>query len=185
MDLSNPIIEPHLNALFGDDHWRSQRFMTMHGFEREQAFVDYFSSRLACRFVLPFRLRYDVEDIQSGYRTKYYLLHASNHAKAVLLMKEVMWPLGDEEGTLDYSGKDQGVLISRTPSVEELKRILMREFKGQELGCDELRERTWKLPFIEKHYREAVKELEGKGVTVRRISSKKIGVSGLDRIRFA
>lgn len=185
MDLSNPVVETRLVELFGDEDWRAQPFMGMHGFEREEAFIEYFSSRLSCKFVLPFRLRHDREDLQSGNRTKYYLLHASNHSKAALLMKEVMWPLGDEEGTFDFSGTAQGILISRTPSVEELKRILSKEFKGQELGFDELRERTWKLPFIEKHYREAVKGLEGKGVMIRRISSKKTGVSGLDRIRFA
>src|SRR6185437_7057688 len=140
MDLPNPNAEARLDELFGDKDWRTQAFMAMHGFEREQAFINYFRSRLLCKFVLPFRLRYDPEDVQSGSRTKYYLLHASNHAKAVLLMKEVMWPLGDEEGTFDYSGKEQGVLISRTPSVDELRRILEREFKGREFSFDELRE---------------------------------------------
>src|SRR5258708_23799882 len=65
----------------------------------------------------PFKLRYDVEDTRGGDRTKYYLLHVSNHVKAVLLMKEVMWPLGDEEGTFDYSGESNGILISSTPTV--------------------------------------------------------------------
>ncbi|HKF52179.1 MAG TPA: three-Cys-motif partner protein TcmP [Candidatus Acidoferrales bacterium] len=184
MDLPNPNAEARLDELCGDKAWRTQPFMAMHGFEREQAFIDYFRSRLSCKFVLPFRLRYDPEDVQGGNRTKYYLLHASNHAKAALLMKEVMWPLGDEEGTFDYSGTEQGVLISRTPSVEELKIILTREFKGQEIGFEELREKTWKLPFIEKHYREAIKGLEGKGARIRRISSKRTGISGKDRILF-
>ncbi|HET7258143.1 MAG TPA: three-Cys-motif partner protein TcmP [Candidatus Acidoferrum sp.] len=185
MDLPNPNVQSRLNELFGDQAWRSQRFMEMHRAEREQSFVDYFTSRLSCKFVLRFRLRYDPEDVQSGNRTKYYLLHASNHVRAVLLMKEVMWPLGDEEGTFDYSGSEQGVLISQTPSVEELQNILQREFKGREVGFDELREKTWKLPFIEKHYREAVRRLEGKSVKIKRITSKKSGISGLDRIFFA
>lgn len=184
MDLPNPNAEARLDELFGDQAWRSQPFMALHGFEREQAFVNYFRSRLTCRFVLPFRLRYDPEDVQGGNRTKYYLLHASNHAKAALLMKEVMWPLGDEEGTFDYSGTEQGVLISQTPSVEELKSILEREFKRQEFGFDELREKTWSLPFIEKHYREAIRSLETKGVKIQRISSKRNGIGGKDRIRF-
>jgi hypothetical protein len=184
MDLSNPLMQPHLDELFGDDAWREQSFMGMHGAEREKGFLDYFRSRLACRFVLPFKVRYDVEDTRGGGRTKYYLLHVSNHVKAVLLMKEVMWPLGDEEGTFDYSGESQGILISTTPTVEELEGILLREFKGRELGFDDLRERTWMLPFIEKHYREVLKRLEGKDVEVRRISSKRTGIRGQDIIRF-
>ena len=184
MDLSNPLMESHLDELFGDDGWRRQSFLNMHGVEREKAFLEYFKSRLACKFVLPFKVRYDVEDTRGGDRTKYYLLHVSNHVKAVLLMKEVMWPLGDEEGTFDYSGESQGVLISSTPTAQELKSILLREFKGRELGFDELRENTWKLPFIERHYREVLKNLEGKDITVRRITSKRTGISGQDRIRF-
>jgi three-Cys-motif partner protein len=184
MDLSNPLVQPRLDELFGDDDWRKQPFVGMHGNERERVFLEYFNSRLVCKFVLPFKIRYDVEDTRGGDRTKYYLLHASNHAKAVLLMKEVMWPLGDEEGTFDYSGESQGVLISSTPTVQELESILLREFKGQDLGFDELREHTWMLPFIEKHYREAIKHLEGKGVTIRRITSKRTGISGQDRILF-
>jgi three-Cys-motif partner protein len=184
MDLSNPLMQAHLDELFGDDDWRLQPFIRTHGIEREKAFLQYFKSRLACRFVLPFKVRYDVEDIQGGSRTKYYLLHVSNHVKAALLMKQVMWPLGDEEGTFDYSGESQGVLISSTPTVQELESILLREFKGQELGFDELRVHTWMLPFVEKHYREVIKRLEGKGVTVHRITSTRTGISGRDRIRF-
>jgi len=99
-------------------------------------------------------------------------------------MKEVIWPLGDEEGTFDYSGSEQGVLISRTPSVGELRSILLKEFKNQDIGFDELREKTWELPFIEKHYREAIRSLEGKGVRIDRISSKKTGIREKDRIFF-
>lgn len=183
-DLSNPLMQSHLDELFGDDNWRKQPFIGMHGMEREKAFLEYFKSRLGCKFVLPFKVRYDVEDTRGGFRTKYYLLHVSNHVKAVLLMKEVMWPLGDEEGTFDYSGESQGVLISSTPTVQELESILLREFKGQELGFDEVREHTWMLPFVEKHYRAVLKHLEGKSITVHRITSRRTGISGLDRILF-
>ena len=184
MDLSNPLVQPHLDELFSNDEWRKQPFIGMHGAERENAFLNYFKSRLACAYVLPFKVRYDVEDTRGGGRTKYYLLHASNHVKAVLLMKEVMWLLGDEEGTFDYSGESQGVLISSTPTVQELETILLAEFKGKEVEFDELREQTWMLPFVEKHYREVVRRLEGNSVTVRRITSKRTGIRRQDRIRF-
>ncbi len=184
MDLSNPLMRVHLDELFGDDAWRHQPFIGMRGVERERTFLEYFRRCLACKFMLPFKVRYDIEDNQGGYRTKYYLLHVSNHVKAVLLMKEVTWPLGDEEGTFDFSGESQGVLISSTPTLQELESILLRQFKGKELGFDELRERTWSLPFIAKHYREVVKLLEGKDVVVHRITSKRTGIGGEDRIRF-
>lgn len=184
MDVSNPSVQPNVDNFFGSADWRTQSFMTMRGADREKAFVKYFRSRLDCKFVLPFKIRYDVEDTTGGDRTKYYLFHLSNHVKAVLLMKEVMWPLGDEEGTFNYSGQSKGVLISMTPTTEELEGILLREFKGSELAFDELRERTWDLPFIEKHYRDVIKRLEGTRVRVRRVTSKRTGIAGKDRIRF-
>jgi three-Cys-motif partner protein len=184
MDLANPVMKSRMDDLFGDDKWVHQPFMQMHGLEREKSFINYFTSRLSCKFVLPFKIRYDQEDAHGGNRTKYYLLHVSNHGKAVLLMKEVMWPLGDEDGTFDYSGESQGVLISSTPKVEELEDILLREFGGKELGFDELREATWRLPFVEKLYREAIARMEGKKLDVLRITSKRTGIKRLDRIRF-
>jgi three-Cys-motif partner protein len=183
-DLNNPKVESRLNDLFGDNVWRSQPYMKMHGMEREKAFLSYFMSRLGCAYVQPFRIRYDVEDGQHGNRTKYYLLHASNHVKAALLMKEIMWPLGDEEGTFDYSGESQGVLISQTPTELELKDILLRKFKGMEMSFDVLREQTWSLPFIPKHYRAALKAMERKEVKIKRITSKQTGISGDDLICF-
>jgi three-Cys-motif partner protein len=183
-DLNNPKAEPRLNDLFGDNDWHEQAFIHMHGGEREKAFLAYFISRLAAKHVLPFRIRYDVEDTRGGAGTKYYLLHASNHVKAVLLMKEVMWPLGDEEGTFDYSGESQGILISEAPTEQELKNILLRKFKGREISFDELCEQTWDLPFIPRLYRAVLRPMEGNEVTIRRITSIRTGISGADRIRF-
>jgi three-Cys-motif partner protein len=185
MDLSNPAVQANVNRLFGSEEWRQQPFMGQRGIARESGFLDYFVSKLRATYVLPFRIGYDPEDKVKGERTKYYLLHASNHPSAVLLMKEVMWPLGDEDGTFDFSGESQGVLISRTPQANELRQILLREIAGKELTFDNIRERTWKLPFVEKHYREVIQALRGEGiVTVTPISSKKSGLRKRDLVRF-
>jgi hypothetical protein len=160
--------------------------VSQHGKVRENTFLGYFRSRLSAQYVLPFRIRYDArEDRVAGSRTKYYLLHASNSLKAVLLMKEVMWPLGDEEGTFDFSGTREGVLISQTPQLKELKSILLREFAGQQIAFDDIRERTWPLPFIEKHYRSVLQELRASGIVeVSPITSKSKGLSKRDLVRF-
>lgn len=183
-DLNNPKVEARLNELFGDTLWRDQPFMNLRGAEREKAFLAYFISKLGASYVRQFRIRYDVEDSRGGDGTKYYLLHVSNHVKAALLMKEVMWPLGDEEGTFDYSGESQGILISESPNEQELRDILLREFKGKVISFDALREQTWDLPFIERHYRSVLRPMEGKEITIARITSKRTGISGADQIRF-
>jgi three-Cys-motif partner protein len=183
-DLNNPEVESRLNDLFGDKEWQKQTFMTMRGPEREKAFVLYFSSQLECRYVFPFKVRYDVEDMQAGRRTKYYLLHASNHPKAALLMKEVMWPLGDEEGTFAYSGGHQPLLISERPTEQELRDALLERFRAREITFDQLLEETWNFRFIPKQYRAVLRQMEGKEITITRITSAKTGIGGSDRIRF-
>jgi three-Cys-motif partner protein len=160
MDVKNAAEQPRVDQLFGNQEWRSQPFMHERGWAREQGFLSYFISKLDAKYVLPFRILFDArEDDIHGRRTKYYLLHASNDPNGVLLMKEVMWPLGDELGTFDYSGSSQGILISRTPHLDELRAILLRRFAGRTLRFDELRAETWELPFIEKHYRAVLREL--------------------------
>jgi three-Cys-motif partner protein len=186
MDMTNDAVRHHVNELFGDDEWQKQAFMAHHGAAREKGALQYFSSRLAAQYVLPFRIRYDAhEDQVGGNRTKYYLIHASNNLKAVLLMKEVMWPLGDEEGTFDFSGRSQGILISESPQIEELRQILLRSFAGQQIAFDDVRARTWSLPFIEKHYRTVLQALREQGrVQVTPVTSKAQGLKGRDLIRF-
>ena len=185
MDLGNPSVHHLMDKLFDDSSWRTEPFMTESGKEREDHFLEFFSSRLHAKFVLPFRIGFDPEDKILGHRTKYYLLHVSNSSKAALLMKDIMWPLGDQDGTFDFAGEAQGVLISKTPREDELAQILPRQFAGKTVSFDDMREKTYKLPFTEKHYRSVIKGMESQGkVGVARISSKKTGLKGLDRVTF-
>jgi len=186
MDMANDTVAHHVTELFGDEDWKRQPFMHQRGAKKEERFLEYFCGRLSAHYKLPFRIRYDArEDRVAGNRTKYYLIHASNSLKAVHLMKEVMWPLGDEEGTFDFSGNSQGVLISQTPQLDELKGILLREFAGQQVAFDDIHEKTWPLPFIEKHYRSVLQQLRSSGVVVvTPVSSKGKGLSGRDLVSF-
>jgi len=185
-DLANPMMHDHINKLFGDGAWCDQPFMEESGFRREQGFLTFFRSRLNAEYVLPFRICFDQkEDKVRGQRTKYYLLHASNHPKAILLMKDIMWPLGDEDGTFEFSGITQGTLISRTPKESDLREILLNKFAGQKIGFDQLRERTCELPFMEKHYRSVLQNLRGEGIVkVTPITSKKNGLQRDDLVEF-
>jgi three-Cys-motif partner protein len=186
MDMTNDAVQHRVSELFGDEGWKQQPFMSQHGKAKEDSVLKHFRGRLSAQYVLPFRIRYDAqEDRIAGNRTKYYLIHASNNLKAVLLKKEVMWPLGDEEGTFDFSANSQGALISRTPQPNELRSILLREFAGQRLAFDDIRGRTWSLPFIEKHYRSVLQDLRASGtVEVTPITSKGKGLTARDLVRF-
>ncbi len=186
MDMTNNAVVQHVTELFGDEDWKRQPFMNQSGTRKEESFLKYFCGRLSAQYVRHFRIRYDAqEDRMAGNRTKYYLIHASNSLKAVLLMKDVMWPLGDEEGTFDFSGDSQGVLISQTPQLSELKAILLRELAGRQVAFDDIRAKTWSLPFIDKHYRSVIQELRSSGtVEVTPVSSKGKGLAGQDLVRF-
>jgi len=186
MDAGNAKVQHHLDEMFGNDEWRTQAFLKESGWKREQGFLEYFKSKIKAQYKFHFRIRFDVEDGVAKSRTKYYLIHASNHPKAVLLMKEVMWPLGDEEGLFDFSGEKHGVLFSSSPREDELRRVLMQEYAGKEIEFDQLREETWDLPFIEKHYRSVVKKLKEEGlVEITPVSSKTDrGLKKKDRVRF-
>jgi hypothetical protein len=100
-------------------------------------------------------------------------------------MKEVMWPLGDEAGTFEF-GQPQVSLFSSTPSVEELQNLLLEKYKGRILGFDAIREDTWSWPFVEKHYRAAIKELKQQGtVAITPVTSKtERGLKGADKVKF-
>lgn len=184
-DLANPMVQPRIDQLFGHNDWRTEPFMRLKGTAREHAFVDYFSSNLNAKYVLPFRIGFDPEDNIKGERTKYYLLHASNHPRAALLMKEVMYPLGDEAGTFRFAADQRVPLISNTPDISELRIAVTTFFSGRELSFDEIREQTWQLPFVEKHYREVIQKLRTEGVVnVIPVSSKRGGISRKDLVRF-
>lgn len=188
MHLDNPKESEAISKLLGHTQWKKQNFMQVPQ-NREEKFLQYFCSQINAQFYEELRVRFSPEDkVKSGHsRTKYYLIHFSNHPKAVLLMKQIMWDLGDEEGTFDYSASDQGVLFSSTPQVKELVEYLKRLYVGSGLQISflQLQEETYRLSFIEKHYREGIKQMEVDGkITVRCLESKKTGIKGGDIIIF-
>jgi anaerobic selenocysteine-containing dehydrogenase len=188
MHLSNPKEKEAINRMFGHSEWQMQPFMKMHGKNREKQFLEYLLSQIGAQYSKEFRVRFSPEDRVSSDRTKYYLIHFSNHLKAVLLMKQIMWNLGDEEGTFDYSASHQGVLFSGTPQVQELIKYLQKAYvgSGREITFLQLQEETYRLPFIEKHYREAIKQMEAAGeVVINRVESKKTGIKDGDIITFS
>ena len=96
-----------------------------------------------------------------------------------------MWPLGDEAGTFEF-GQPQAKLFAATPAADELKEFLLETFKGQTRSFAEIQEQTWNLPFIEKHYRAAIKDLKSaEMVQITPIASKtEKGLKGPDRVTF-
>jgi hypothetical protein len=189
-DINNPAATHILDQMFGHSNWSNQIFCQESGKEREKKFVEYFCSQVHSQYYFQFRIRFDPKDkIRGGSkRTKYYLIHFCNHPRAILLMKNIMWKLGDEEGTFDYSASSQEILFSSTPNVDQLIDYLNTYYVGTNKNIEftELQIETYKLPFIQKHYRVAIKTMESdnKSISVKRIKSKKTGVREGDIICF-
>ena len=186
MDMTNDAVQHHVSELFADEGWKQQPFMSQHGIAREKGALDYFCRRLTAQYVLPFRIRYDAqEDRMAGSRAMSYLIHASNNLKAVLLMKEVMWPLGDEEGTFDYSGKSQAFSFPRHHSQRSCAPFCSGTLPVSSLplmafadghGLFHSSRSTTGLCFRRCGHREPFRS--------RQVTSKGKGLSGRDLVRF-
>jgi len=129
-------------------------------------------------------------------QTLYYLLHATNNYKGHNIMKSIMYnqsAVGDFAylGPEDIAARSQMRLFD-VEDVEELKKYLVEKFEGKSLSYDDIQEKVcqpWysEPPYIDKHYRQALKELEKEGkVMVERVTSKtERGLSKNDRIVFS
>lgn len=187
-DLSNLQCRDDLNKMFGCEEWQTKRFMSLEKVNREKGFLEYFMTLVSGKYKVPFCVKYSPEDNVPNpeTRTKYYLVHVSNHPKAVSLMKSVMWALGDEDGLFAYSGHRDTSSLFR-PNSGELKIEITRKYdgSGRTLSFEQIIEETHDWLFLEKHYRKALKELEKEdAVVIRRIDSKKDGLKGNDSITF-
>ena len=185
-DLSNPQSTESLDVMFGHNDWKNQDFRKFSGGRREEGFLDYIEQEVNAEYTFNFRIRFGTDEKMSSNRTKYYLMHFSNHYKAVSIMKESMFPLGDYEGAFDYSASQEGSLFSIGPKLHELKEILLKKYSGKntQISFDDIQRETYKLHFIEKHYRQAIKDMDGKDLTIQRVESQNTGIKGKDIIIF-
>ena len=122
------------------------------------------------KYTIPFKINAD-----DKLQTTYYLIHCTNHPKGCVMMKSIMYKSGTES-RFAYLGPAEGQLtLDKFVSIETLKGFLLKNFEDLTLSFQELIYETlmdtW---FIEKHYRQAVRELEEE----KKISMKNRGVRG-------
>jgi len=173
-NLENPVTQESISRMFGHEVWKKESFMFMHGEERERSFLEYVKSEVGAKFVLPFKIQFGPDDNIKGNRTKYYLLHFSNHPRAMLIMKDIMYGFGDEKGTFNYSASKQRLLFSTTPQTNELREQLKQKYggTGTRISFLDLQIETYELMFTKKQYLDALKQMQGTEVEIQRIKSK-------------
>lgn len=188
-DINRFLVERHLwsvfDELYGTNEWRA----FLEEPDRERSLRELYTQQLRdqanAKYTWDFRVCADERIL-----TLYYLIHATKHFEGLKLMKGIMYRQG-AGGMFAYLGpQDRAIRYQQRlfdDDIPSLKNFLLDRFAGRMLTYDEVLEDSYMdTPFIDKHYREALKAIEGDGKSwVERVTSKTDrGLSGLDRITF-
>lgn len=168
----NPIVDKHIDALFGEDRAEEMRpaLKKLNPVQREAYILEHLAQaikELAPKaFVLPFRFR-NANDT----RTTHLLVFVSKHFRGYEIMKDIMAKesSGEHEGvaTFTYSPTDKTnplLFALSNFSLSNLKKSLMKEYKGQTIEHEKLYEQhSVDKPYLRPNYRKVLLELEDEG----------------------
>lgn len=161
--------------------------------QREQRIRDYYIERLKAaanaKFCWPFRVM-----PEQGNATLYYLIHASQHPKALRLMKEKMKGQGTQGeyaffGQDDFARRAQQLLLN-PEDIGQLKEYMLRTLAGRNIEYEAMLNEMAPDPncyyFIDSHFRNAAVQLrrEGKITTTAGTSKTNRGMQGEDILHF-
>ena len=188
--IKHPQLRGTFTELFGTEEWKNLIQLS----DREKALIELYRKQLheiaGVKYSSCFRVS------ESGrLRPLYYLVHATNNFKGHSIMKGIMFNQS-ALGTFAYLGPKDISERSQTRlfdihDIGQLKKYLLEKFRDKTLTYDEVQEKVchpWysEPPYIDKHFRQALKELEKENkIKIDRITSKTPrGLSGNDRITF-
>ena len=184
-----------ITDVFGTDEWISIAEENPENKEEEllKLYEEQLKSDAGVEYVWPFEV-----NMPERSETVYYLIHATNHFKGFKIMKDTMYRAGAED-KFAYLGpehylydEEQKKLFSDSNSkVSDLADYLYTEFEKEEKSMNEIIRSTYTdTKLIDKHYREAIRELENRNkVEVINKPNKKEGTkNGLnseDVVKFS
>lgn len=156
--------------------------------EREKIIVNDYRNQISSHVKAKYSSFFCVKK-ESSFKapTFYYLIHASNHFKGLKIMKEVMYSVGGESYTYYGSLKKTTLEEILGTFKEQIGRYLMDNFpKNKFLEYQDIMKIIYQeTPYIEKHFRNTLKELEKQGkIQVRRMVSKKTGIKKGDLFKI-
>jgi hypothetical protein len=134
--LSHPHLDATFDSLFGTSRWREIVVAKRANQEKERQLRDLYVEQLASLgcYVTTFRVCLD-EKVQ----TLYYMIHATNHPKGRILMKEVMARQGSG-GLFAYLGPSDQSARAQLPlfvdDISRLKELLLGKFAGCTMTYD-------------------------------------------------
>lgn len=146
-----------LTNTFGTNEWKKvipeqnskKRTEILHSIYKEQLERD-----AGIKFVRSFKM------INRVNKTDYFLFFCTNHITGLTKMKEAMWRV-DKSGLFQFSdatySPNQPVLFEMKPNYNQLKNILLENFKGKSISISDLQDFILKeTPFRETHYKKAI-----------------------------
>lgn len=160
--LANTKVEEALRELYPLPDWR-QIYQIQDWRARDRALKDLYEKCLVevagVKHVFSFRVSMDEK-----YQTLYYLIHATNRFRGLKIMKDIMYKQG-ASGTFAYLGPEESTYRNQMrlfkDDISSLKHYLLKNFKGKTKKFEEILEETYMYtPFVESHYKDALRKLE-------------------------
>jgi three-Cys-motif partner protein len=147
------------DQLFGTLEWR--RALDINAPRERKIFLrDLYQTQL--------RERCRVEHVRSfemlndGNRTDYFLFFGTNNVAGLKKMKEAMWKVDEASGLQfsDATDPTQEVLFTPEPSFSELKRRIVKRFRGRQVAVSDVeRFVVCETPYRETHFKRQVLKL--------------------------
>ncbi|MBK7930020.1 MAG: three-Cys-motif partner protein TcmP [Bryobacterales bacterium] len=171
MGLSNRMVQEHMAALFGEGRVQTlgERLAGLSPDDRENCVVEELCGALGAkqgRYVLPFSFKND-----AGTRTSHNLIFVSKHPLGYSIMKEIMAAESSlyEQGvpSFQYSPADMRfpLLFELNRPLDDLEEMLLAAFEGRTVTMQDIYERHHTgRRFIKKNYKDALKQMEVRGL---------------------
>jgi len=194
MGLSNPLVEEHMSALFGDERAAalSATLGSLSPAARELAIVEQLVTahqEYGATYVLPFRFRNE-----HGTRTSHHLIFATKNFTAYHIMKDIMAGESslhvDGVASFEYSAADERFprLFALTSPLAALGPELLAQFAGRTRTVEQIyREHSVGRPFVKRNYKNLLMQLEQEGAVTAMPSreARRAGTMGdTVRVRF-
>lgn len=172
MGLSNPMVQKHMEALFGPERAATLRteLERLDPSEREAAIVEALAKALkeygATRFVLPFCFKAGKDK-----RTTHHLVFVTKHFRGYEVMKDVMAKASAEssQGVASFSyfpaaSTKQQLLFDLNRPLDDLRGMLLQAFAGQRLTMRAIYEaHSVDRPYTASNYKTVLRALEDEG----------------------
>lgn len=167
--LSSPKIESTCNDLFGCEDWK--KCTSLWGAEREACILESLRDRMKKFSKYVYYYKFEFTDSKKSF---YYLFHLANHSLGCSIMKSSFAKFNF--GRVEYRGgrsAQRGIFEGAETILKDATNYLKEIYQGKQKTYQEIiEEQIDNTTFLEKEFKAAIKNMEGKGVSISRIPPK-------------